>query len=373
MPLTCINRNSGDVLNSLTIPQFAWDELHLQNKKISHLRMRCCDADVVLKTSKLGTRFFAHKQKGECSAKSESFAHLKLKELAATSAQANGWDTFTEHPGGEKNNPWVADVYASKPGKKLALEIQWTTQRDEETLRRQQRYRESEVLGLWIFRQENFVTGRHTPAFRVREDPSDGFMIQANVDLSMQPKDIPAIEFFECLFSDTCRPGIPLGAVLPHSIYIASIKCWRCKDTTNIIYAIGIGSNYGDDRFELSVDDFDEHEDLLEDILRKLPQEIPYGEVKRRYSRTANDTYLSNGCRHCDALFGSFYEHRYVFDAQRIRTYNTQVTRDIRDILFDKYEELEHTWGIFTSLRQVDSPVLQHALPEHRSNELKFI
>jgi hypothetical protein len=31
------------------------------------------------------------------------------------------------------------------------------------------------------------------------------------------------------------------------------------------------------------------------------------GEIKVRSSRTAGTDYLSNGCPHCDALFGDFY------------------------------------------------------------------
>ena len=31
------------------------------------------------------------------------------------------------------------------------------------------------------------------------------------------------------------------------------------------------------------------------------------GEIKERASRTAGETYLSNGCFHCDALLGNFF------------------------------------------------------------------
>lgn len=373
MPLSCIDRTSGDVLNATMMPGFAWDELQLRNQKMAHLRMRCCDAEVVLKTSKLGTRFFAHRSKGDCSAKPESIAHLSLKELAFTSAQAHGWDAITEHPGGEESERWVADVYASKSRKKLAIEIQWTTQTDEETVRRQRRYRESGVLGFWIFRQKKFHTDRHTPAFRVREDPSEGFIVETHVDLSIQCKHIPVVEFFEQVCTETCQPGIPLGVVLPVSIYVASIECWRCKRTTDIIFEICIGSNYGDNRYELRVEDFEEHEDLLQDILRRVPKDLALGDVKQRYSRTAKHAYLSNGCSHCDALFGKFYAYGYVYDAKRVRTFNTQIGGELREILYEKYEHLPDTWGVFTSLGQIESPNLQDALSKNDPDELKLI
>ena len=34
---------------------------------------------------------------------------------------------------------------------------------------------------------------------------------------------------------------------------------------------------------------------------------LQVGEIKERSSRTAGETYLSNGCFHCDALLGNFF------------------------------------------------------------------
>ena len=35
--------------------------------------------------------------------------------------------------------------------------------------------------------------------------------------------------------------------------------------------------------------------------------DIALGEIKPRYSKTVNDSYMSFGCKYCDSLFGNFF------------------------------------------------------------------
>ena len=49
----------------------------------------------------------------------------------------------------------------------------------------------------------------------------------------------------------------------------------------------------------------------------KLLKQHGIGEVKPRYSKTLGGSYLSNGCIHCDALQGRFFEHKYAYDSQK--------------------------------------------------------
>ncbi len=128
-----------------------WAELKAAYKGLS-LHMPCCGVAAVPKTSTRGTYFFAHARRGECITADESPEHLYCKSLIAKAALEAGWTVTTERlgvsPDGEK---WVADVFCEKGMAKLALEVQMSPQTDEETLRRQRRYKASGVRGAWFF------------------------------------------------------------------------------------------------------------------------------------------------------------------------------------------------------------------------------
>ena len=66
MPLRCLNSHDGVSLLAVDLNPTEWGQLRADNLNKRHLSMPCCNAEVVLKTSKLGTRFFTHKRVGDC-------------------------------------------------------------------------------------------------------------------------------------------------------------------------------------------------------------------------------------------------------------------------------------------------------------------
>jgi hypothetical protein len=79
--------------------------------------------------------------------------------------------------------------------------------------------------------------------------------------------------------------------------------CWKCGWKTVALVAISPkGAREEDELFETS------EPAALAFAAAHLPVGASQvGEIKERVSRAAGETYLSNGCFHCDALLGNFF------------------------------------------------------------------
>jgi hypothetical protein len=79
--------------------------------------------------------------------------------------------------------------------------------------------------------------------------------------------------------------------------------CWRCGRRTVALVAMSpTGAPEGEELVDTS------EPEALAFAAAHLPAAVPQvGEIKERASRTAGETYLSNGCVHCDALLGNFF------------------------------------------------------------------
>ena len=167
MPLKCLL--DGKPIFAFALSESDWDALKEENRNLRHLRIACCEAKVTPKTSKLGTQFFAHGRTEGYASPAETAEHLLAKAMIAKAAKDAGWEVDTEvsgcTPSGEQ---WVADVLATKGKARIAIEVQWSRQDQEETKRRQERYRQSGVRGLWLLRHPTLLLEKDTPTFRLR-------------------------------------------------------------------------------------------------------------------------------------------------------------------------------------------------------------
>jgi len=94
-----------------------------------------CGKTAVVKTSQLGTQFFAHKS-DPCDPvhKGETKEHLRVKAAVVEAAAALGWKARAEvrAPDGS----WIADVLVEKAGRQVAFEVQISSQDAERYLER---------------------------------------------------------------------------------------------------------------------------------------------------------------------------------------------------------------------------------------------
>jgi competence protein CoiA len=214
---------------------------------------------------------------------------------------------------------------ASRGAHRIAFEMQWSAQSSDETARRQEQYRSSGVRGLWLF--------RHPSAVQVSKDiPSLHVEVQLDPALAwvsiphetpygskkMEYQWGPKIELGRFVRGCLARkfiwaPGIE--EVVPLEVFTADQVCWRCKRPTSIVTRLVFRVDLlvpGARSVSLKMGNFDNPvgRTVLAQALGSADlRALGIGQVKERFSRTRGHAYLSNGCVHCDALQGAFFEN----------------------------------------------------------------
>ncbi len=249
MPIRAAS-DQGDI-HAFDLGAEQWAELKSTYKGLN-LHMPCCGVAAVPKTSARGAYFFAHARRGECTTADESPEHLYCKSLIAKAALDAGWAVTTERPGiSPDGEAWVADVFCEKGLAKLALEVQMSPQPDEETLRRQQRYKASGVRGAWFFgaraRRGSSDFGQDTPAFGLQP-----IVVGELPTIERFAVNLPA--FVTALLQKRVAWTVPSHSK-PHLVEFIEDTCWACKRPVNQVIEHRHGG-YSPDGEALTPDDF---------------------------------------------------------------------------------------------------------------------
>jgi competence protein CoiA len=339
MPLKCIN-GEREIYSFDVKTDDAWESLRKENAKTKALRMQCCGAGVVLRTSKLGTRHFAHARRGPCVTAPETAEHLLAKMAVVEGVKATAWAALPEQSGQTPSGAeWRADVLAVKGKARVAFEIQWSRQDSDETDRRQQRYTDAGVRGLWLFRQKDFPTRKEIPSFRLvfHEDTQtfEVLMPSPHYDPMWAARDtddsrswgqrIPLTRFVSGALEGRLHFAPALGLRMPVDVEAVQIRCWRCKKETGVVMGLVFAASRvlaGCPDIPASIYDIGEGlpdgaAEVMSILTSALLKQHGIGVVKPRWSKTEGREYISNGCLHCDALQGRFFEHEYAFEAAK--------------------------------------------------------
>jgi hypothetical protein len=230
MPLRVINSISTS-LHAFDFDEEGWAQLKADYRSRG-LRMPCCDADAIPKTSAKGTQFFAHARRGECTSAPESEEHLWYKQMIATAAQSVGWQVTTElrgqTPSGED---WIADVHCQKGTARVVFEVQASPQTDEELHHRQARYKVSGVRAAWFYaarlRRIPFTHDNDLPAF-----------VLSRVEIG----EVPHVLGFDILLPEfvagmlTKRLNWTTERNEPIHVEVISDVCWACKKIVRNVF-----------------------------------------------------------------------------------------------------------------------------------------
>ncbi|QIG54502.1 hypothetical protein G6N82_10380 [Altererythrobacter sp. BO-6] len=322
MPLSCLDEKNNRI-HAFDLTAEQWDKLKIGNRKLKNLRMPCCESLVVLKKSRRGTRFFAHSKVGRCLTADEGEEHRVLKSLAVDVARECGWSAETEVSGSTPDGEhWRADVLATKGSAMVAIEVQWSGQVNDETLRRQDRYQQSGIRGLWLLRQPGFPVSQDLPAACIGGSLDEGFHALIPYRWSRMSRSdrqakagwkvvTPMADFIRAALSKRLRWGriTDIGASAEAQVLIAEADCEACGVITDII--VGIELDVAGEKVDVSLLDLTPHDALIEELRLHLPQSFDQSHLKVRFSRTRKERYLSNGCLGCDRLYGDFYLSQY--------------------------------------------------------------
>jgi hypothetical protein len=162
-------------------------------------------------------------------------------------------------------------VLAYKGKAKIAIEIQWSPQTNEESLYRHERYRRSGVRCLWLFRRSSFPVSRDFPAACISGDVATGFKTH------LGEQKMPLDEFLDAVFVKRFRYETPVGAKA-----IVRIHSWlnlQGEVTRNMRF---IGVCVGPHRIQFTVPALVNFPDLLASCEARIPKAFSVGRIKPR-------------------------------------------------------------------------------------------
>ncbi len=304
---------------SIDLNDEEWNALktRLKAKEIA-LTLPCCGQEGFLRTSNRGLKHFVHPRSANpCDWKLESAEHLKAKVAIMEACREQGWNAIPEFSEAD----WRAGVLAVQGDKRIAFEVQWSRQTYEEIRLRQERYKASNVRGCWLFRivpkemsdyDKTLIADKEIPAFKILKDENSNILAQVG------PVQMPLKALISNLLARKLKfcEHIRLAPKQQVTIIFFEMKCWKCRKP-QYCYTVEPSMksvcirDFDVERFSWDDHDIDKHPEIyaaVQDFLQtEEGRQFKVGPVKRRYSRTVTDSYLSHGCYSCDVIFGDFH------------------------------------------------------------------
>lgn len=112
------------------------------------LTMPCCEA-IAWPRAKPSRHFYHRRRPEDCAYVHESIEHIELKAEVVSVFDELGWRARSEVRG----DGWIADVLAEKGDRRVVFEIQLSSQDEDTTIARWERYQEAGLASVWLMRR----------------------------------------------------------------------------------------------------------------------------------------------------------------------------------------------------------------------------
>ncbi len=331
MPLRCIS-SDGDEL-SFEHDADSWAALRERNSRDRHLAFPCCDAGVVLKTSSLGTRYFAHKARDGCETAPETQEHLRAKTIIRRVLKEADWVATPEHRMTDEGGICIADVLgkrAAEATKGIAFEVQWSPQLAEITKARTDRYTTHALRTLWLMKRPAPLNSKDVPVARlVSTDegfdvyiPNERLVRGADYLNSKELVDLEAswrrcgtlAEFIRGVLEGRFRFGLASEFDVRVTVGGVANWCYACGTESQPAtwIELDLGPSNADfpnilvEIHELGEVEGSLSERILESVNARLPKVGGY-RLSHRKAKESQATYLANVCTTCDRFISRSY------------------------------------------------------------------
>lgn len=268
--------------------------------------------------------------------------HDLIKEAIFSSCIDLGVHATQEYRGRD----WRADVFVAGGSKKIALEIQMSSQSLKRTLERQEKYFRDGIIGCWLFETSPSKLSDERPdlpLFYVREQEDKSFLVSLSGRKELSLRDF--LQNFlngNIRFCDVARTAHEQKVRL----VFYEMECWKCKAMNHLYYVEPIfratcnaeiysgeslwGSDKNAHRPEIVA--------LAKEFIKtEEGKHIRLGEIKQRFSKMVQNSYKSFGCYSCDSIFGDWF----VMETElEIRYGHGQITPIDRSIELNEMIEL---------------------------------
>lgn len=342
MPLRCLDGDKTE----LAFQHDAESWIALRERRAA-LTFPCCDAAVVLKTSRLGTRYFAHKARAGCESAGETAEHLRAKAIICQALLSKDWKATPEHRLEDDAGLCVVDVagYRSEQSSRgIAFEIQWSPQANDVTAARSARYEAHGLRSLWLTRQKKMPVSKDVPTARLALE-DDNFVVYLPKqriadhafswaskteldDLNNWVRCGSLHEFIVGVLEGKLQFGLPDDVTVGAKAEMSQESCYKCKHVYPVFRGVmfrggkafpGLGEAFVD------IESLTSGTPICHEVLKVINTHLRNSgarTLQMRKSATRRETYLANTCPKCGAMFGSFYLASGPYGEERSYDFN---------------------------------------------------